>query len=63
MILKDLDKSLIEKRRLSRAGVWYVVTEIYRGAQLVWEAINSCFGSGAWFNDKPWSNTDGWKND
>ena len=54
---------LVEKRKMSRAGVWYVVTEIYRGARLVWEAINSCFGSGAWFNDKPWSNADGWKND
>lgn len=39
-----------------------VITQIYLGAKLVWEAIRSCFGSGFWKNETPWSNTEGWKN-
>lgn len=39
---------------------------IYRvikgSAVLLWELVHSCFGSGYWRNDLPWSNTDGWKN-
>ena len=31
-------------------------------AVLVWELVHSCFGSGYWRNDMPWSNTDGWNN-
>lgn len=38
------------------------IATIYRGAQLVWEAINSCFGKGFWVNNKQWSNEDAWKN-
>ena len=38
------------------------VTQIYKGAILVWEAIKSCFGAGYWKNDSPWSNTEGWRN-
>lgn len=62
MILKGGDKSLVSKQRMTYAGVWRVVTEIYRGADLIWQAINSCFGSGMWLNNKPWLNTDGWRN-
>lgn len=29
----------------------------------VWQAIQSCFGSGFWANLKPWFNREGWKND
>lgn len=36
---------------------------VYRGAVLIWEAVSSCFGSGMWINTRPWSNTDGWRND
>ena len=39
-----------------------VVLEIYKNAQLVWQAIRSCFGKGFWANDKPWINDDGFKN-
>lgn len=27
----------------------------------LWEAINSCFGSGYWIDEKPWSDDDAWK--
>lgn len=39
-----------------------VITAVYKGAVLVWEAINSCFGKGFWNNEKPWINEEGWKN-
>lgn len=62
MIIREGNKSLEGKFKMIYAGVWYSAVEIYRGARLVWQAISSCFGSGAWLNDKPWLNTDGWKN-
>lgn len=40
----------------------YTVNAVYKGAKLVWEAINSCFGAGYWRGDKPWIGSDGWKN-
>lgn len=38
-----------------------VITSVYKGVQLVWEAIRSCFGKGHWINNYPWSNEDAWK--
>ena len=38
------------------------VTAVYKGLELVWNAIKSCFGKGYWINDKPWVNNDAWKN-
>lgn len=35
---------------------------VYKGNQLVWQAIRSCFGSGQWNNTKPWVNDEVWKN-
>lgn len=40
----------------------HVVTAVYAGARLVWQAVRSCFGAGWWNNGKPWDNTEGWKN-
>lgn len=37
------------------------VAAIYAGGKLVWQAVRSCFGSGFWRGDKPWSRTDGWR--
>lgn len=38
---------------------------IYQGTKLVWRtvynAIKSCFGSGTWLGDKPWIDSDNWK--
>lgn len=39
--------------------VWKFIGGAWRN---VWQAIRSCFGRGFWNNQKPWSNTDGWKN-
>ena len=38
---------------------------IYQGTKLVWRtvynAIKSCFGSGTWLDNKPWIDSDSWK--
>lgn len=38
------------------------VIAVYKGSQLVWTSVRSCFGKGYWINDKPWVDTDAWKN-
>lgn len=40
-----------------------VVLEIREGSRIIWTGIRSCFGSGAWDNNKPWLNDDGWRNE
>lgn len=61
MIYKGGDKPLVGRYRLRPNGKWWVVNEIYRGAQLVWMAVRSCFGRGYWIQDKPWIDNDTWK--
>lgn len=39
-----------------------VISYVYQGSRLVWQAITSCFGAGYWRNDYPWKNEDCWKN-
>lgn len=39
-----------------------ILSAVYVGTRLVWQAIRSCFGSGGWINDKPWLNDEGWRN-
>lgn len=46
-------------------GIFYrtkVITAVYHGANLVWQTVRSCFGSGIWRNEKPWLNEEKWKN-
>ena len=62
MIYHQGDKPLAGKYRFRPNGKWWSVTEIYKGANLVWTAIKSCFGKGFWINEKPWLNDDAWKN-
>lgn len=42
------------------------ISRVYKGAQLIWlsvyNAIRSCFGSGTWYGNKPWLETDLWRN-
>ena len=52
-------------KRKEISSVFYknkIITSIYKGTRLIWEAINSCFGKGFWINTKAWNNKDGWKN-
>ncbi len=32
------------------------------GSEIVWQSVRSAFGKGYWVNEKPWINTDGYKN-
>ena len=38
------------------------IKAVYYAGKQIWSAIQSCFGSGKWANNKPWSNKEGWKN-
>ena len=37
------------------------ISAVYNGTRLVWEAIRSCFGGGAWLTNKPWLYQEGWR--
>ncbi len=49
-------RELIARYKGSRA-----VQAVYKGYRLVWMAVRSCFGSGAWIGDKPWLGNEGWR--
>ena len=38
-----------------------VAQAVYKGLQLVWMAVRSCFGSGVWLGAKPWLGSETWK--
>lgn len=38
------------------------ILEMYYGKYLVYQSIRSCFGNGYWISDKPWINSDVWRN-
>lgn len=35
---------------------------VYKGLQLIWMGVRSCFGSGIWVQAKPWLGSEKWKN-
>lgn len=50
---------------LRRITVQYgvrAISNVYYGLRLVYTGIRSCFGSGVWFNERPWLDGDNWKN-
>ena len=51
-----------KKEIISQFKSGKTIQAVYKGRHLVWMAIRSCFGSGAWFNEKPWLNDEAWKN-
>ncbi|MBQ9309880.1 MAG: MFS transporter [Bacteroidales bacterium] len=57
MILKD--EKTFGAFRYTGKGIARI---LYMG-RVVWQAISSCFGSGAWIEDYPWLDEDGWKNE
>lgn len=55
---------MIYKNNKAITGVYIndrAIGAIYKGTQLVWQAIRSCFGRGFWIPSKPWIETDSWK--
>ena len=61
MIVKGGTKNLVARYKARPDGKYWVVQEVWRGARLVWQAIRSCFGSGAWIGERPWLGDDPWK--
>lgn len=49
------------KETVSVVAKGKVIAYLYQGAQLLWEAVRSCFGSGMWISKKPWLYKEGWK--
>ena len=59
IVRKNRETVGIHRKGRDTIEVWKFIDSVWRS---VWEFIRSCFGRGFWANDKPWSNTDGWKN-
>ena len=58
---------MIYKDYISQGAEYHdsrAIAAVYKGLRLVWvgEGTWSCFGKGYWINDKPWVDTDAWKN-
>ena len=55
---------MIYKNNKNTVGVYQgdkVISAVYKGSRLVWQAVRSCYGRGIWIQDKPWINGDTWK--
>ena len=61
MIYRGGNKEMIARRRVRPNGKIWDVQMVFHGALLVWEAVRSCFGSGAWIGERPWLGEDPWK--
>lgn len=55
IIRKGKETSLIVRKG-------HELIEVRKGFRLIWQSVRSCFGAGAWLNDKPWVDNEGWKN-
>lgn len=57
---------MIRKNNKDATGIYFqnrVIQAVYQGARLVWQLIRSCYGTGIWLQERPWIDTDLWKND
>ena len=56
---------MIYKQLNETSGIFcdaMIITAVYEGARLVWEAVKCCFSKGYWINAQPWKNNEPWKN-
>ena len=52
-------------QKTSVSAIYYLrlqISKVMYGLKVGWEMITSCFGSGIRKSDKPWSNSESWKN-
>lgn len=61
MIIRGEDKNMVARRKVRPDGRVWEAQMVFHGIRLVWEAIRSCFGSGAWVGERPWLGDDPWK--
>lgn len=59
IVRKNRETIGIHRNGRDTMEVWKFIDGVWRS---VWQFIKSCFGRGFWYNDKPWSNKDFWKN-
>lgn len=62
MIYKGGEDQLIGRYLMLPTGVMMSAVAIYRGEDLVWMSVRSCYGRGVWIDNKPWVDNDKWKN-
>ena len=64
-LILQVQKQVTEVIEGVETSVTKNIGAIYQGVNLVWRtiynAIRSCFGSGTWLEDKPWIDSDNWK--
>lgn len=53
----------ISQINIIKNGVVKTISYVYYGANLVWQAVRSCFGSGIWISQKTWLGEESWKYD
>ena len=62
----NVGRKEISRIELDDNGIKRSITKIYvyvgDKLTLIWEAIQSCFGSGWWIINRPWINKNAWKN-
>lgn len=51
----------ISQVNIVKRGIIKTISYIYYGAELVWQAVRSCFGSGSWVQEKSWLGEEVWK--
>lgn len=51
----------ISQINIIKEGVARTISYVYYGANLVWQAVRSCFGSGIWISQKTWLGEESWK--
>lgn len=59
IVRKNKEVTAIHRKGRNTMEVWKYIDNAWRS---VWMAIRSCFGRGFWVNEKPWINTDAWRN-
>jgi len=64
-LVLEVEQNVIEIINNSSTLVQKNIGAIYKGSQLIWrtiyKAIKSCYSSGTWLGDKPWTRDDLWK--
>ena len=64
-LILQVQKQVTEVIEGVETSVTKNIGAIYQGVNLVWRtiynAIRSCFGGGTWLEDKPWIDSDNWK--
>ena len=63
-VILQVQKDMLDLVEDVQQRVQKNIGAIYKGSQLIWltvyNAVRSCFGSGTWYEDRPWLGDDNW---